>query len=167
MPILLGLVPPRGLAARGALLAAPAARLVRARSSERLAHALRVGLLPPKEPRDGPGGARERVLERLLDVHAHDGVGLRVLQLLCVLQELPNDFFVRARGEVRVERLVVRAARDDAVAADAVDGGEREVEGPVEREEARGRRELVCGVAELGAVLFQVVIPGLCAVGFE
>ena len=60
-----------------------------------------------------------------------------------------------------------RIARDDAVAADAVDGREREVEGPVEREEARGRRELVRGVAELLAVLFQVVVPGLCVGGFE
>ena len=108
----------------------------------------------------GGSGLRLRsvFLYSRLDVR-DGGVRLRILQLLCVLEELPDDLFVRARGQVGVERLVVGAARDDAVAADAVDGREREVEGPVEREEVCGGVELLGGVAQLLAVLPEVVVP--------
>ena len=54
---------------------------------------------------------------------------------------------------------MARAAREDALGADPVDGGGGEVEGPDEREEARGGRLFGRELAELGAVLFEVVVP--------
>ena len=54
---------------------------------------------------------------------------------------------------------MVRPAGLDTVCADAVDCGGRFVKGPVEREEADGRGELGCGIAEGLAVLAEVVVP--------